>query len=122
MTRGTSAAQPHVLPCGCVFSADAAMNTEPLVRCANAHALDAAARLAEALVAAAPGDLFFRRLAEVTRTALACHFAGPADDVSRVGGTAGATEIGLHRTSHGPGPTPSSDMSRALPEDEWRHA
>jgi hypothetical protein len=117
-----SAAQPHTLPCGCVFAADAAMNTEPLIRCADARALDATARLAAALAAAAPGDLFFRRLAEVTRVALACHFAGPAGDVSREGGTAGATEIDLRRASYCPGPTPSSDMSRALREDEACHA
>jgi hypothetical protein len=78
----TNAARPRVLACGCVFAADAAPNAEPLIRCSDAHALDATTRLAEALVAAAPDDLFFSRLAEVARDALACHLAGAAGDVS----------------------------------------
>jgi hypothetical protein len=71
-----SAARPRVLSCGCADAADATLNSEPLIRCADAHALAATLRLAEAFAAAAPGEPFFRRLAEVARDALASHLAG----------------------------------------------
>lgn len=74
--------RPRVLHCGCAFAADATSNSEPLIRCADAHALEATARLAEAFVAAAPGELFFRRLADVARYALAWHLAGLVSDNS----------------------------------------
>src|SRR5215813_10636836 len=38
----------RVLPCGCVFAGDNDRNAELLIRCADARALDATARLAEA--------------------------------------------------------------------------
>ncbi len=88
-----NAAWPRVLACGCVFAVDAVPNTEPLIRCAEARALDATARLAEALAATVPEDLFFGRLAEVARDAFARHFAGSAADLSREsGGTASAAD------------------------------
>jgi hypothetical protein len=62
--------------------------------CTDARALDATSRLAAAFVAAAPRDPFFRKLAEVTRNALAGHFDGSADDVARGRGViAAAAEI-----------------------------
>jgi hypothetical protein len=70
-----AAARPRVLPCGCAFPPDIAPNSEPLIRCADAHALEATTRLAEAFAAVAPRDPFFRRLAEVTREALVSHLA-----------------------------------------------
>jgi hypothetical protein len=81
-------ARSRVLPCGCLFAADAERDAEPLIRCVDARALDATARLAAAFAGAAPADLFFHRLAEVTRAALACHFADSAADL--------ALEIDLH--------------------------
>jgi hypothetical protein len=71
---------PRVLPCGCAFSVDA-QTAEPLIRCADARALDNTARLANALVAAAPDDPLLQRLSEVTRAALARHLAGIQADV-----------------------------------------
>lgn len=112
-------ARSRVLLCGCVFAAHAGPDTGPFIRCADAHALDVTARLAEALVVASPGDPFFRRLAEVARDALACHFTGPAGDVSRQsGGAADTPEIDLHRASHCPGSKLSPDVSPALRGDE----
>ena len=92
----------HVLRCGCAFAADPQPHAEPLICCAEARALDATARLAEAFAATVPGDLFFRRLAEVTRDAFTRHVAGPAADVSLASdGTAGATDkIDLIRECH----------------------
>ncbi len=75
-------ARARVLRCGCAYAADATPNSEPLIRCADAHALEATARLAEAFLVAAPDEQFFYRLAKVTRDALACHLAGPAGDNS----------------------------------------
>jgi len=72
-----TAAPTRVLPCGCAFTSDVAPNNEPLIRCADARALEAITRVADAFVAAAPGEQFFRQLAEVTSNALACHVAGP---------------------------------------------
>jgi len=82
-----TSAPTRVLPCGCAFASDVTVNNEPLVRCADARGLEATARLAEALVAAAPSEPFFRQLAEVTRNALARHLDGsnrpePASDSS----------------------------------------
>jgi hypothetical protein len=76
--------RPRVLPCGCAFSSDADANpdAEPLIRCVDARALEATARLAHALAAAAPGDAFFSRLAEVTRAALARHHPDMAAEPS----------------------------------------
>ena len=70
--------RPRVLPCGCAFSSDADPDAEPLIRCVDARALEATARLADALAAAGPGDAFFSRLTEVARAALARHHAGMA--------------------------------------------
>ncbi len=64
----------RVLHCGCVFEAYAQPDAEPLFRCAEARALDATARLAEAFAATVPGDLFFGHLAKITRDAFARHF------------------------------------------------
>ena len=69
-------ARPRILRCGCAFTADDRLDAEPLVYCADARALDATRRLAEALVATAPGDPFFSRLAAVSRDALASHVGG----------------------------------------------
>jgi hypothetical protein len=77
-----NAARPRVLPCGCVFTPDVAPIGEPLIRCADANALEATARLAAAFAAVAPRERCFRRLADVTRDALACHLAGAAGDNS----------------------------------------
>jgi hypothetical protein len=71
-------ARPRVLPCGCTFAAGATPNSDPLIRCADAHALEAIARLTQAFAATAPREQFFQRLAEVARDAVACHLAGPA--------------------------------------------
>ena len=43
----------HVLRCGCAFAADPQPHAEPLICCAEARALDATARLAEAFAATA---------------------------------------------------------------------
>jgi hypothetical protein len=85
--------RPRVLRCGCAFSfdADADPDAEPLIRCVDARALEATARLADALAAAAPGDAFFSRLAEVARAALARHGCDPqnkrAPAIGRRGGS-----------------------------------
>lgn len=65
-------------PCGCAFAGprgdqDGRAAGEPIWLCADARALQSAMRLTAAFVAAAPADPFFRRLAEVTREALARH-------------------------------------------------
>jgi hypothetical protein len=100
--------RPRVLPCGCLFAADAEPDAEPLIRCVDARALDATARLAGAFAAAGPADLFFHRLAEVTRTALARHFAGSAADGSlEIAGD----EIDLRGAPHS-APAPSSETCR----------
>jgi hypothetical protein len=53
-----------------------------VIRCADAHALEAIVRLAQAFAAAAPREQFFHRLSEVARDSLVCHLAGPAGDNS----------------------------------------
>jgi len=72
----------RVLPCGCAFASGAGPNDEPLIRCADARALDTTTRLTEALAASAPDQPFFWRLAEVTRGALTRHLAGVATELS----------------------------------------
>ena len=100
--------RPRVLPCGCLFAADAESNAEPLIRCVDARALDATARLAGALAAVAPADFFFHRLAEVTRAALARHLADRAADESiEIPGA----EIDLRSAPHS-APAPSSKTCR----------
>jgi hypothetical protein len=69
-----SSNQSRVLPCGCVFATDA----DPLIRCADARALGVVVRLAEALASAARDEPFFSHLADVSREALARHFAVPS--------------------------------------------
>jgi hypothetical protein len=98
--------RPRVLPCGCGFSADAEPDAEPLIRCADARALDTTARLAEAFAAAAPDDPFFRRLTEVARAALVRHLAGMAAEVSSESvGAANAISIRVsYRRGHHPHP------------------
>jgi hypothetical protein len=59
------AARAHVLRCGCAFAADPQPHAEPLIRCAEARALDATTRLAEAFAATVPEDPFFGRLDEL---------------------------------------------------------
>jgi hypothetical protein len=102
--------RPRVLPCGCAFSsdADADPDAEPLIRCVDARALEATARLADALAVAAPGDAFFSRLAEVTRAALARHYAGMAAEASS--DSVGAAHAINIRESH-PTRTPSSSQT-----------
>ena len=56
--RWADPTRPRVLPCGCTFSSEP--DAEPLIRCYDARALEANARLADALAAAAPDDAFFR--------------------------------------------------------------
>jgi hypothetical protein len=102
--------RPRVLPCGCVLGADADPNAEPLIRCVDARALDATARLAAAFAAVAPADLFFRRLTDVTRAALARHLAGPPADGSLQSAGA-ADEIDLHQAPYS-APAPSPETCR----------
>jgi hypothetical protein len=102
--------RPRVLRCGCSFAADPAPDAEPLIRCVDARALDATARLAAAFAAAAPADLFFHRLAQVTRAALARHLsdraAGGSLEIS-------GDEIDLRGAPHSP-PAPSSETCREV--------
>ncbi len=102
--------RPRVLPCGCAFSSDADPDAEPLIRCVDARALEATARLADALAAAASGDAFFSRLTEVTRAALARHHAGMAAEASSDSvGAADAINIRVSRPTRTP---PSSETAR----------
>lgn len=74
---------PGLLPCGCWWARPTRIGEnwppegEPEFLCPEAHGLDLARRLAAAFALAAPDDLFFRRLAAVTREAFERHIADP---------------------------------------------
>jgi hypothetical protein len=63
------------LPCGCVLVGDGEATGQAVWLCPDARALQSVERLTAALAAAAPDDLFIRRLARVTADALARHLA-----------------------------------------------
>lgn len=60
------------LLCGCAIDA----RDCPIFLCRTGQALEAAARLAQAFIAAAPADPFFKRLGTVTAQALSTHLRG----------------------------------------------
>jgi hypothetical protein len=62
---------PPPLPCGCAI--DELDN--PIFLCPTGRALEATARLAQAFIAAAPADPFFRRLAVVAAEAFSDHLS-----------------------------------------------
>jgi hypothetical protein len=63
---------PPLLPCGCASDE----RNDPMFRCRTGRALEAAARLAQAFIAAAPADPFFKRLVVVTAESLSAHLRG----------------------------------------------
>jgi hypothetical protein len=101
--------RPRVLPCGCAFSSDPDPDVEPLIQCVDARALEATARLADAMAAVAPCDAFFRRLAEVTRAALARHHADMAAEASN--DSAGVADAINIRVRHPTLTPPSSEAA-----------
>jgi hypothetical protein len=74
---------PGLLPCGCYWAPPVCIGengppeSEPEFLCPEAQGLDQARRLAAAFALAAPSDLFFCRLADVTREAFERHIADP---------------------------------------------
>jgi hypothetical protein len=63
---------PPPLPCGCAIDE----RDGPTFLCRTGRALEASAKLAQAFLAAAPADSFFKRLAVVTAEAFSAHLTG----------------------------------------------
>jgi hypothetical protein len=69
---------PPLLPCGCAIDE----RDGPIFLCRTGRALEATARLAQAFIAAAPADPFFKRLAVVTAEAFSAHLRGDRHELT----------------------------------------